>query len=192
MSNHHNHQHNKTNNNNNNNNSPVCPYSTSSPTPSSPTLLDTAKATGFSLPQTKSAMAQAHRTSSTLVDASPQLVVYSGPTSPTQAQIDIVRYTWERVCDIRLDTDDPNVSPAHSFGLAFYEALFRIDPSLKPLFSNIFQQARALAGMVAYMARAPMITGDTSCGREFSAEKDNPTTIRDINENKVQQLVFQN
>jgi hemoglobin-like flavoprotein len=169
-------------NNEQTNNSSICPYTTS-PTQSSPALLDTAKATGFSLPQTKSAMAQAHRTSSSFIDASQ---TYSGPIAPTQAQVDIVRYTWERLCEIRLDTDDPAVSPSHAFGLAFYDALFRMDPSLKSLFSNIFQQARALSGMIAYIARAPMVTGSISYGSEFSTEKD-PLTIRDINARKRKQ-----
>ncbi|KAI9356601.1 hypothetical protein BD770DRAFT_444058 [Pilaira anomala] len=115
---------------------------------------------------------------------------------PTQAQIDIVRYTWERVSEIRLVTDDPNVSSSHAFGLAFYEALFELDPSLKPLFTNIFQQARALAGMVSYIARAPNVTGgggntnklarpastSSSCG--FSPTTDKIPTIREINAHK--------
>lgn len=107
---------------------------------------------------------------------------------PTQAQIDIVRYTWERVSEIRLATDDPNVSSSHAFGLAFYEALFELDPTLKPLFTNIFQQARALAGMVSYIARAPNVTGNnkparpgSSCG--FSSTDKIPT-IREINAHK--------
>ncbi|KAI8888791.1 hypothetical protein K501DRAFT_158109, partial [Backusella circina FSU 941] len=77
---------------------------------------------------------------------------------PSTAQIDIVRYTWERLSEIRLPDDDPNVSPTHAFGLAFYDALFELDNSLRELFPNIFQQARALAGMVSFIARMPSVT----------------------------------
>lgn len=86
------------------------------------------------------------------------LRTYRDITPPTQAQIDIVRYTWERVSEIHLDTDDPAVSTTHAFGLAFYDALFKLEPSLKLLFTNIFQKARALAGMISYIARAPNVT----------------------------------
>ncbi|KAI8884312.1 hypothetical protein K501DRAFT_182496 [Backusella circina FSU 941] len=94
--------------------------------------------------------------------------------SPTQAQIDIIRYTWERVSEIRLPQDDIHVSASHAFGLVFYEALFEMDPSLKPLFSNIFQQARALAGLVSYIARVPNVT----------ESKHRSLTIREINAKK--------
>ncbi|KAL0097174.1 globin-like protein, partial [Phycomyces blakesleeanus] len=78
---------------------------------------------------------------------------------PSQSNIDIVRYSWERVSEIRLPTDHPAVSPSHAFGLAFYEALFELNGDLKPLFANVFQQARALTGMISYLAWAPTVTG---------------------------------
>jgi hemoglobin-like flavoprotein len=94
--------------------------------------------------------------------------------SPTQAEIDIVRYSWERVSEIRLPQDDIHVSPSHAFGLVFYEVLFEMDPSLKQLFSNIFLQARALAGMLGYIARVPNAT-----------EPEHPkVSIREINAKK--------
>ncbi|CEI93811.1 hypothetical protein G6F70_007339 [Rhizopus microsporus] len=77
------------------------------------------------------------------------------PPSPTQAHIDIIRYTWEHLCGIRLDHDDPTISPSHAFGLAFYNALFESDPTLRFLFTNIVQQARAFAGFISYLARMP-------------------------------------
>lgn len=120
------------------------------------------------------------------------LRTYPDETPPTQAQIDIVRYTWERVSEIHLDTDDPAVSTTHAFGLAFYDALFKLDPSLKSLFTNIFQQARALAGMVSYIARAPNVIGSKQsisspeqsggCGMNTKLEK--VPTIREINARK--------
>lgn len=173
MSDHHNNEHEQISRS-------ICPYTTTSPTLSSPAVLDIARATGFSLPQTKSAVAQARNMSLSHIEPSQE---YSGPAAPTQAQIDIVRYTWERVCDIQLDTDGPAVSPSHAFGLEFYGALFQIDPSFKPLFSNIFQQARVLASMIACITRAPMINGKTAYGCEFSTEK-KPPTIREINARK--------
>lgn len=108
--------------------------------------------------------------------------IYPDATPPTQAQIDIIRFTWERISEIHLPTDDQNVSPTHAFGLAFYDALFQLEPSLKPLFSDIFLQARALAGMVAYIARTPKVTG-SKC--PFSGKKSRDMqkelTIREIN-----------
>lgn len=152
-----------------NNNS--CPYSTTH----SSSLLDTSK-------QTQQP-----------TDASSPLIasrIQPNETPPTQAQIDIVRYTWERVSDIRHPGDDPNVSASHAFGLAFYEALFELDPSLKQLFTNIFQQARALAGMISYIARAPNVVGQKSCrssptGCGFaSSQPGRILTIREINAKK--------
>jgi hemoglobin-like flavoprotein len=103
---------------------------------------------------------------------------------PSTAQIDIVRYTWERLSEIRLPDDDPNVSSTHAFGLAFYDALFELDPSLRSLFPNIFQQARALAGMVSFIARMPSVTGVQLC-RSSSLQSDSSNmTIREINAQK--------
>ncbi|KAI9012677.1 hypothetical protein CLU79DRAFT_676153, partial [Phycomyces nitens] len=80
------------------------------------------------------------------------------PVPPTQTQIDIVRYTWERVTEIRHPTDDPLISPPHAFGFALYKALFDLDNDLRLVFPNVLQQARALAGMIAYIVRAPAPT----------------------------------
>ncbi|KAI7899032.1 uncharacterized protein BX663DRAFT_522895 [Cokeromyces recurvatus] len=101
--------------------------------------------------------------------------IYPNETPPTQADIDIVRYTWERILEIRLDGDDPNVSSSHLFGLAFYDALFKLDPSLQSFFTNIFQQARAFAGIISYIARAPSVTASAN---------DKVMTIQEINARK--------
>lgn len=101
--------------------------------------------------------------------------------SPTQIQIDLVRTSWERVSQIRHETDDRNVSASHAFGLAFYDALFEMDEHVKELFDNVFQQARALTGMISYIARAP---GVTTASRPACCTPSTPTTIRDINASK--------
>lgn len=144
------------NNSNSNNSNKYCPYSTPS------TVLDTSKVTGAISPTNTSSVRQLS-SHSTLPSSNITTRIYPDETPPTQAQIDIVRYSWERISEIRLPTDDPNVSATHAFGLAFYDALFELDPSLKTKFSNIVQQARALAGMISYIARAPNIT--ENCGR---------------------------
>jgi hemoglobin-like flavoprotein len=99
--------------------------------------------------------------------------------SPTQEQIDLVRTSWERVTEIRLPQDDRNISASHAFGLAFYDALFEMDNQVQDLFDNVFQQARALTGMISYIARAPTISGAEGC------------TIRDINARKSNDEAFQ-
>ncbi|KAI9009345.1 hypothetical protein CLU79DRAFT_775243 [Phycomyces nitens] len=108
---------------------------------------------------------------------------------PSQSNIDIVRYSWERVSEIRLPTDHPAVSPSHAFGLAFYEALFELNDELKPLFANVFQQARALTGMISYLAWAPTVTGASHpppmCPMTGKvANPDRVYTIREINARK--------
>ncbi|KAF1801464.1 hypothetical protein FB192DRAFT_1372823 [Mucor lusitanicus] len=166
--------------------SATCPYTTSSSC-----SLDDSIATGsMSVPNTRNAV-------QSLIDSpsSPPIAsrIHPNETPPTQAQIDIVRYTWERVSEIHLEEDDPAVSATHAFGLAFYDALFKLDPSLKPLFTNIFQQARALAGMVSYIARSPKVTGpnkprsspsyNDGCGMS-TAKLEKVPTIREINARK--------
>lgn len=111
--------------------------------------------------------------------------IYPDATPPSQAQIDIIRLTWERVSEIQLPTDPQNVSPTHAFGLAFYDALFEIDPSLKPLFSDIFLQARALAGMIAYIARTPKVIG-TKC--PFSGNKTSQMTNNEDKEIGIREI----
>lgn len=188
--------HNHSNSNNINNNK-SCPYSTPS------IVLDTSKALGSISPTNASSVRQL--SSHSTLPTSPittKTRIYPDENPPTQAQIDIVRYSWERISEVRLPTDDPNVSPIHAFGLAFYDALFELDPSLRSKFSNIFLQARALAGIVAYIARAPNITdcygrgctySDTSFNNKATNNNNNEPlspplrralTIREINARK--------
>ncbi|KAI8364359.1 uncharacterized protein BYT42DRAFT_506373, partial [Radiomyces spectabilis] len=97
---------------------------------------------------------------------------------PTQSHIDIVRFTWERITEVRHPSDDSTMSPAHAFGVAFYDALFDLDPQLVYVFSNVCQQARALTGMISYMARVPAIATE-----ELNVlTHDHPvSSIKDIN-----------
>lgn len=178
-----------------NNNNKSCPYSTPS------TVVDTSKASGSISPTNASSVRQL--SSHSTLPTSPISIktrIYPDENPPTQAQIDIVRYSWERISEVRLPTDDANVSPTHAFGLAFYDALFELDPSLRSKFSNIFLQARALAGIVAYIARAPNITeyygrGCTYSDTSFANKANNNNeplspplgralTIREINARK--------
>ncbi|CAO3690108.1 unnamed protein product [Rhizopus stolonifer] len=96
-------------------------------------------------------------------------------TGPTQAQIDLIRQSWMQVSHTRHPTDDQNISPAHAFGLAFYEALFELCPEVEALFHDIIQQAKALTGMISFIARAPSLT------------KEKNTTIREMNSRKVEE-----
>ena len=79
----------------------------------------------------------------------------SSPKQPTDEQIELVRSSWERVSELRQDNDSAVISPAHAFGLAFYDALFALEPDTRLLFNNIFPQARALTGMISCLTRAP-------------------------------------
>lgn len=104
--------------------------------------------------------------------------------SPTQRQIDLVRTSWERVSEIRHPEDDRNISSSHAFGLAFYDELFKMDTDTQKLFDNVFQQARALTGMISYIARAPGVTASSRpacCPGGLDSPPSTPTTIRDIN-----------
>lgn len=98
-----------------------------------------------------------------------------GVTPPTQTELDLVRTSWERVSQIRRVEDDVAISPSHAFGLAFYDALFEAHPELRALFSNIFQQARALTGMISYIARAPALTADKQNNQKVP-------TLRELNQ----------
>lgn len=103
--------------------------------------------------------------------------------APTQPEIDLVRDSWESVSQKRHPDDEETVSPTHAFGLAFYDALFGMDSDLKLLFTNIFQQARALTGMISYITQAPAVAGPSPC--PFPGKKNNEaTTIREINARK--------
>ncbi|KAG0741776.1 hypothetical protein G6F57_009738 [Rhizopus arrhizus] len=119
------------------------------------------------LPSTPSTLVDTIKTHGTF--SVPKLSAPS-PPPPTQAHIDIIRYSWEHLCNIRLAQDDPTMSPSYAFGLAFYDALFEIEPTLEFLFTNIVQQARAFAGMVSYFLRIP----PTQNIREINALKRTP------------------
>lgn len=95
--------------------------------------------------------------------------------APSQTEIDIIRTSWELVSQKRVDSDDKTISPSHAFGLAFYAALFELCPEAEPLFHNVFQQAKALTGMIAFIARAPKLT------------KQKRGTIKDMNKKKVEE-----
>ncbi|CAO3633395.1 unnamed protein product [Cunninghamella blakesleeana] len=83
---------------------------------------------------------------------------YETTIVPTQRDIDIVRYSWEKVVDLQLPEDEESVSPAQAFGLAFYNALFELDPSVRALFgTNVFTQAKMLSGVLAFITRVPFI-----------------------------------
>ncbi|KAI8086288.1 uncharacterized protein BX664DRAFT_335429 [Halteromyces radiatus] len=107
--------------------------------------------------------------------------------TPTQQDIDIVRYSWERVIDLQHDQDNTStVSPAQAFGLAFYDALFELDPETRSLFgSNVLIQAKMLTGVIGYITRAPMITAIDSQSPTSPRVKMN--TIREINARKREQ-----
>ncbi|ORX46487.1 hypothetical protein DM01DRAFT_1339491 [Hesseltinella vesiculosa] len=92
-----------------------------------------------------------------------------GPPAPTMQQIEVVRYTWERICERRHPHDDASVSAAHAFGLCFYEALFLLEPALKSRFANVLQQARAMAGIVAFLTRSPSVKGLAGSIRDINA-----------------------
>ena len=111
-----------------------------------------------------------------VMSTSTSTVNFTSSISPTQRQIDLVRTSWERVSEIRQPGDDRNISSSHAFGLAFYDALFEQDGETKQLFDNVFQQARALTGMISYIARAPGVTTSKTDSPPCT-----PTTIRDIN-----------
>ncbi|KAG1442827.1 hypothetical protein G6F56_010902 [Rhizopus delemar] len=108
---------------------------------------------------------------STLVDTTQMHGLFSfsttSPPPPTQAHIDIMRYTWEYLCSIRLPEDDVSMSPSYAFGSAFFNALFETEPALEFVFTNIVHQARAFAGMMSCLLRIPA-----------------SSTIREINANK--------
>ncbi|KAI8053160.1 uncharacterized protein B0P05DRAFT_561820 [Gilbertella persicaria] len=162
-----------------------CPYIDASNSCKSSTLLDTSKAVGsISLSEDTAILKHV----SDHQNRRPS--IYPDHHPPSQAQIDIVRYTWERVIETHLPTDRPNVSPSHAFGLAFYDALFQIDPALKPLFTNIVQQAKALAGMISYIVRSPEVIDPrppTPSVTNESSTKKRARTIREINANKRKQ-----
>ncbi|CAO3640702.1 unnamed protein product [Cunninghamella blakesleeana] len=94
------------------------------------------------------------------------------PSPPTIQQIDIVRYSWERVCELRLDEDDPHMSPAQGFGAKFYEALFEKDEIYKEKFSNnVILQARVLADIISFLTRSPSIKGESGSIQDINATK---------------------
>ncbi|KAI9305156.1 hypothetical protein BJ944DRAFT_265694 [Cunninghamella echinulata] len=93
---------------------------------------------------------------------------------PTQRDIDIVRYSWEKVVDRRLPDDEESVSPAQAFGLAFYDALFELDPQLRSLFgTNVFTQAKMLSGVLAFITRVPFIKQNNNNNSSNNSDNDN-------------------
>ncbi|KAG0171925.1 hypothetical protein DFQ28_000790 [Apophysomyces sp. BC1034] len=110
------------------------------------------------------------------------------PSPPTPTQIDLVRSSWSRITRIRTAEDDPTTSAGHAFCLSFYTALFELDPGLQVLFNNVFQQARALAGMIAFIARVPAMSIPPDCINPDVC----PTvlTIQDINASEMARAEF--
>ncbi|KAI9306982.1 hypothetical protein BJ944DRAFT_151906, partial [Cunninghamella echinulata] len=91
---------------------------------------------------------------------------------PSIQQIDIVRYSWERVCQLRLDDDDPHMSPVQGFGSQFYKALFETDEFCKEKFNhNVMLQARVLASIIAFLTRSPSIKGKSGSIQDINATK---------------------
>ncbi|CAO3635559.1 unnamed protein product [Cunninghamella echinulata] len=94
------------------------------------------------------------------------------PVAPSIQQIDIVRYSWERVCQLRLDDDDPHMSPVQGFGSQFYKALFETDEFCKEKFNhNVMLQARVLASIIAFLTRSPSIKGKSGSIQDINATK---------------------
>lgn len=94
------------------------------------------------------------------------------PSPPTIQQIDIIRYSWERVCELRLDSDDPHISPVQGFGTKFYEALFEKDEVYREKFSNnVILQARVLADIISFLTRSPSIKGESGSIQDINATK---------------------
>ncbi|KAI9264116.1 hypothetical protein BDA99DRAFT_508452 [Phascolomyces articulosus] len=94
------------------------------------------------------------------------------PSPPTKSQTQLIRRTWERVSEKRLEKDNPNVSASYAFGKTFYESLFALEPKLKPIFNNSLQQARVLTGILSYITRTPSV---------MPARYKEIGTIRDMN-----------
>ncbi|KAI8343096.1 hypothetical protein BC941DRAFT_410417 [Chlamydoabsidia padenii] len=96
---------------------------------------------------------------------------------PTQQDIDLVRYSWERVVDLHHATDNQTTSPVQAFGIAFYDALFDLDPHTRTFFGdNILVQARVLTGIISFLVRAPMV-----------AQHKQTTSIKEMNARKREQ-----
>ncbi|KAI9251596.1 hypothetical protein BY458DRAFT_444201 [Sporodiniella umbellata] len=96
-----------------------------------------------------------------------KLSINFSPPIPTQTQIDIIRYTWEHLCSIRKDKDDPNMSPSRAFGSDFFDALYEKEPLLQYVFSDIVHQSRAFASMMSSLLYLPA----NVTVREINAEK---------------------
>ncbi|KAI8338872.1 hypothetical protein BC941DRAFT_421446 [Chlamydoabsidia padenii] len=96
---------------------------------------------------------------------------------PSQNDINLVRCSWERVIEIHHPSDEDGVSPAQAFGLAFYDALFHLDPQVQQLFcgTNVLTQAKMLTFVIGCLVRAPMI-----------APHHERLTIKEINAQKHQ------
>ncbi|KAI7874664.1 hypothetical protein K492DRAFT_232490 [Lichtheimia hyalospora FSU 10163] len=102
----------------------------------------------------------------------PTQIANEPPAPPTQAQLNVIRDSWERVLSTHTINNNiektssssnsitlsPTASSASAaFHHAFFEALFALDPNLTCYFPNVKRQARALTGIVSYVVRAPAI-----------------------------------
>ncbi|KAJ8658891.1 hypothetical protein O0I10_005273 [Lichtheimia ornata] len=98
----------------------------------------------------------------------PTQIADEPPLPPSQAQLNVIRDSWERVLSTPINNnnnsiDNPTLlssatsSASAAFHHAFFEALFALDPNLTTFFPNVKRQARALTGIVSYVVRAPAI-----------------------------------
>lgn len=100
----------------------------------------------------------------------PTQIANEPPVPPSQAQLNVIRDSWERVLSTPINNNNTDQSSTSSnstlsttpsassaFHHAFFEALFTLDPNLTTWFPNVKRQARALTGIVSYVVRAPAI-----------------------------------
>ncbi|ORX54598.1 hypothetical protein DM01DRAFT_1321992 [Hesseltinella vesiculosa] len=82
------------------------------------------------------------------------------PPMPDGHDIDLVRTSWQDVLDQPRESE--TVSSAQVFGLAFYDALFKLNPAARTLFgTDVVRQSKMLTYVIAYIARAPIIVPPT-------------------------------
>ncbi|KAI8072512.1 hypothetical protein BC940DRAFT_292750 [Gongronella butleri] len=122
----------------------------------------------------------------------------SVPAVPDQGDIDLIRSSWQRVLDKPVSPSGQNhaapnghgggaTSAAQAFGLAFYGALFDLNPSARALFgANVIKQAKMLTAVIAYIARAPMLAPpDSLRTRSMSIREIN--ALRELQKQQLQQ-----
>ena len=90
----------------------------------------------------------------------------------TTEQFRLIQQSWKRVKDGQFEafTAQTDIAdPLGFWGLQFYDTLFALDPALKPLFTNTFQQSHMLTDMVA--AALGLLPGmlDQAVGQERTA-----------------------